>query len=62
MEPDYLQLRLDEFEEFIKEYLEDKDYDQCIWERSGKVRWIHLGLYNNKGEQRHMMFQLIPQQ
>ena len=50
--------RLDEFAEFLRGYLSDRDYDQCIFEQSGKTRWIHIGLYNNKGEQRHMVFEL----
>ena len=49
---------LSRFEQFLTDYLKDKDYDQCIRERSGSVRWIHLGLYNNKGEQRRMMIDL----
>ncbi len=50
--------KLDEFAEFLKDYLKDKDYDQCIFEQSGKTRWLHISLFNNKGEQRHMMFDL----
>jgi hypothetical protein len=40
------------------EYLEDKLWDQCIIEKSGNSRWIHLGLYNNSGEQRQQIFKI----
>lgn len=42
-----------DFVEFIKNYLMDKDFDQLLLEVSSKgSRWVHLGLYNQKGEQR----------
>lgn len=42
-----------DFADFVKEYLIDKEYDQLILETSSKgSKWIHLGLYNQKGEQR----------
>lgn len=42
-----------DFVEFVKNYLIDKDFDQLLLEYSSKgSRWIHLGLYNQKGEQR----------
>lgn len=50
--------QLDEFREFLCIYLKDKQFDQCIDETSKKSRWIHLGLFNQKGEQRHQMFEL----
>lgn len=41
------------FVEFVKNYLSDKEYDQLLLETSSKgTKWIHLGLYNQKGEQR----------
>ena len=46
------------FETFLAEYLKDKSYDQCIREKAGSVRWIHLGLYANDGTQRRKMFDL----
>lgn len=48
--------KIDEFIEFCKEWFKDKDYDQVIIEKSGKTRWVHIGLRNNKGEQRHKLF------
>lgn len=47
-----------DFKIFIVDYLEDKMFDQCIIEKSGKSQWIHLGLYNNKNEQRQQIFSL----
>lgn len=42
-----------DFVEFVKNYLIDKDWDQLLIETSSKgSRWVHLGLYNQKGEQR----------
>lgn len=50
--------RFEEFKEFIVAYLSDKNFDQCIIEKSGKSQWIHLGLYNNSGKQRRQIFKL----
>ena len=44
------------FEKFLKEYLVGKDYNQVIWESVKGKRWVHFGLFNNKGEQRHKVF------
>ena len=42
-----------DFVEFVKNYLIDKDFDQLLIETSSKgSKWVHLGLYNQKGEQR----------
>lgn len=42
-----------DFVEFVKNYLSDKEYDQLLLETSSKgTKWVHLGLYNQKGEQR----------
>lgn len=42
-----------DFVEFVKNYLSDKEYDQLLMETSSKgTKWVHLGLYNQKGEQR----------
>lgn len=48
----------EEFKQFIVNYLSDKNFDQCIIEKSGKSQWIHLGLYNNSGKQRRQIFSL----
>jgi len=47
------------FKRFVKNWIKDKDFDQCIIERKGKVEWIHIGLYNNSGQQRHNIFSLV---
>lgn len=50
--------KIEEFKEFIINYLDGKLWDQCIVEKSGKKQWIHLGLYNNSGKQRRQIFKL----
>ena len=50
-----------EFEAFLKTWLKDRKFDQCIWEtsKSSGGKWVHFSLYSNKGEQRCRMFGLI---
>ena len=50
--------KFEEFKKFIIAYLSDKNFDQCIIEKSGKSQWIHLGLYNNSGKQRRQVFKI----
>lgn len=50
--------RFDEFVAFVKNYLRDKDFDECIIESNKRTRWIHFSLYNNKGEQRRKLFNI----
>lgn len=50
--------KFEEFKEFIVAYLSDKNFDQCIIEKSGKSQWIHLGLYNNSEKQRRQIFKI----
>lgn len=50
--------KFEEFKKFILEYLKDKNFDQCIIEKSGNSQWLHLGLYNNSGKQRRQIFSL----
>ena len=50
--------KFNEFVEFLKDYLKDKSFDQCIIEKSPKSKWIHLGLKNLKGLQRKQIFNL----
>lgn len=45
-----------EFVECVKKWLVGKNFDQCIIERSKKSQWVHLSLYNNKHQQRKMVF------
>lgn len=45
-----------EFAAFVENWAKDKLFDQVIIETSKKSRWIHIGLYNNKHQQRRMCF------
>lgn len=47
-----------DFITFLKDYLKNKLFDQFIIETSGSFKWVHLGLYNNKNQQRRMMFNI----
>ena len=51
--------KMDDFKKFIVDYMKTRMFDQCIIEKSGKIEWIHIGLYNNKGQQRRMIFNII---
>ncbi len=49
-----------DFKRFVKNWIKDKDFDQCIVEKNKKGKeWIHIGLYNNSGQQRHNIFSLV---
>lgn len=48
----------DKFVEFVKEWLKDKKFDQAIIEKSGKSRWLHIGLYSPTGLQRKNIFNI----
>lgn len=49
-----------EFKKFIKNYLKDKKFDQCIIEKNARnSEWIHLGLKNNSGMQRRQIFNMV---
>lgn len=50
--------KMDNFKKFIIDYMKNKMFDQCIIEKSGKTEWIHIGLYNAKGQQRKMIFNI----
>lgn len=51
-----------EFIGFCEEFFKDKNFDQLILETkrtaTERVRWVHLGLYNHKGEQRKQIFKM----
>ena len=51
--------KMDAFKKFIVDYMKTCVFDQCIIEKSGKTEWIHIGLYNSKGQQRKMVFNII---
>lgn len=50
--------KFDEFVEFLKDYLKDKGFDQCIIENKGKSKWIHLALWSPTHRQRRMLFNI----
>lgn len=50
--------KFDEFVEFIKKWAKDKAFDQICIEKKGKTRWVHCGLFNQKGQQRKMLFNI----
>ena len=47
------------FINFCREWFKDKDFDKVIIERSGSSVWVHIGLYNNSGEQRRLLFSMV---
>ena len=51
--------KMSDFKKFIVDYMKTRMFDQCIIEKSGKTEWIHIGLYNNKGQQRRMIFNIV---
>lgn len=52
--------KLDEFEAFLKRYLKDKAFDECLWERkTSGSRWVHFSIRSSKGLQRRKMFGLV---
>lgn len=47
------------FVKFLKTYMADKSYDQCIIEKNSKGgRWVHVGLWSPTHTQRKMLFNL----
>ncbi len=48
----------EKFKQTVLNWIQDKDFDQCIIESSGGTTWIHIGLYNQDMEQRHETFSL----
>ena len=51
--------KMNEFKSFIRDYMKMQVCDQCIIEKFGRTEWIHIGLYNAKGQQRKMIFNII---
>ena len=51
----------DEFIEFIKDYMKDKEFDQCIIERSGNSRWVHIGIEHPEFGKRKQLFGMVVQ-
>ena len=50
--------KFDEFVAFMRKYLKDKDFDQCITEGSKKSHWVHFGLWSPTKKQRKMLFEI----
>ena len=50
--------KINEFKQFVREYLKDKEFDQYIDEASGNSSWVHLGLYHPDGKQQRRQFLL----
>ena len=50
--------KIDEFKQFVKEYLKDKEFDQYIDEASGNSSWVHLGLYYPDGKKQRKQYLL----
>ena len=50
--------KIDEFKQFVKDYLKDKEFDQYIDEASGNSSWVHLGLYHPDGKTQRKQFLL----
>lgn len=53
--------KMEEFREFVKDFLQTRNFDQLIDERrfkNGKLSstWLHIGLKNNSGLQRRQVF------
>lgn len=48
---------VEEFSAFAVKWLKDNGiaFDQAIRESSGRTKWLHIGLYNSKGEQRRQV-------
>lgn len=52
--------KLNEFEAFLKRYLANKAFDECLWERKATgSRWVHFAIRSTKGLQRRKMFGLV---
>lgn len=49
---------INDFIYFCREWFKDKKFDQVIIEKSGKTKWVHIGLYSNSGEQRCKLFDM----
>lgn len=53
--------KMKDFMKFVEEFLQDKEWDQCIWEKMkcGSCQWVHLSYKNRQGLQRKQCFSLI---
>ena len=46
--------KIDEFGKFVKEWLPKSGvkWDQALFEKKGKTKWVHIGIRNSSGHQR----------
>lgn len=53
--------KMKEFKRFVADYLKksNRPWDQCLLEKSAFAEWVHIGLYNNSGQQRKQIKDLI---
>jgi zinc D-Ala-D-Ala carboxypeptidase len=51
--------KFDEFVKFVVDWIKDKPFDQCLIEKSGSTRWLHIGYKNSKDEQRRQIKDII---
>lgn len=47
--------KMAEYKAFCKQFAESHNFDQCLLEKSATSEWVHWGLYNNAGQQRHQV-------
>lgn len=50
--------KFEDFKVFVVNFIKDREYDQCILEKSGSDVWVHVGLRNRKGQQRKQCFKI----
>ena len=50
---------MDKFINHVKEWAKNKDFDQIIEESDSFNRWIHIGMYNSKGQQRKQIKTIV---
>jgi len=48
--------KMKEFETFLKGWLKDKEFDECLYESKNGSKWVHFALFSVKGLQRRKMF------
>lgn len=46
------------FKAFVRDWIKDKAFDQCIIEKSKTSEWIHISIRKNNGDQRRELFSL----
>lgn len=48
--------KFNQFVDFLKDWLVDKEFDKCIIEKSKTSRWIHIVWKSHQGYQRKKLF------